>query len=126
MNVNIRGVFTMAELLNGSNPKADEALARDLGVTLSPEQDEVPPVVLGNPGYQTDAKGEPVELKRPNFYTKFNGKTWADDYAEMDKDEQRGFRAGFLAARGELVRSGGLDFFDKLTELFEWLYATKK
>lgn len=123
MNVNIRGVFTMAELLNGSNPKADEALARDLGVTLSPEQDEVPPVVLGNPGYQTDAKGVPVTMPRPKFYTKGDGTTWADTYNTMSRDEQRMFRCGFLAAKGETT---GSDLFDKLQEMYEWLFANTK
>lgn len=34
----------MKEILNGSNPSADEALCRDLGVTISRgEEDEVPP-----------------------------------------------------------------------------------
>lgn len=53
------------EIMTGRNPSADQALARDLGVTLSPEQDEVvPAVVLGNPGYETDASGKAIDVPR--------------------------------------------------------------
>lgn len=53
------------ELLTGRNPSADNRLAADLGVRIKPEeQDEVPPVVLGNAGYETDASGKAIEVPR--------------------------------------------------------------
>ncbi len=48
----------MDQLMNGSNPKADAELAAAIGCKLS---DEVPPVILGNRGYETDAAGESLE-----------------------------------------------------------------
>ncbi len=47
------------ELLTGRNPQADAELAAAIGCKLT---DEVPPVILGNPGYETDAAGEPIDL----------------------------------------------------------------
>jgi len=53
------------EIMTGRNPSADQALARDLGVTLSPEQDEVTPLVaIGPAGYTVDASGSPVDIIR--------------------------------------------------------------
>lgn len=54
----------MNEVMTGLNPSADDRLAADLGVRIVPDtQDEVPPVVLGNKGYETDASGLPIFLR---------------------------------------------------------------
>ena len=84
------------EIMNGSKPEADLAIARDLGVTLSPEQDEVtppPPVVLGNRGYETDASGKPIEMNP----------FWARVWDNLTNVEKCVFRQGMIYARSRLI-----------------------
>ena len=52
------------EIMTGLNPSADARLAADLGVRIAPDaEDEVPPVILGNKGYETDAAGRDISRK---------------------------------------------------------------
>ena len=91
------------EIMNGSKPEADLALARDLGVTLSPEQDEVtPPVVLGNRGYETDAAGKPVDIPSPAQRTE-------QVYRELTDLDRVHFRMGVNHAAGVLLAAGKLE-----------------
>lgn len=76
------------ELLNGSNPKADAELAAALNCKLT---DEIPPVVLGNPGYETDASGKPID-RLPQ------GEPFRKLYKEMNIQEQGCFRQGMIYA----------------------------
>lgn len=88
------------EIMTGRNPSADQALARDLGVTLSPEQDEIcPPVILGNKGYETDASGEPIETM-PQYRERRHREDMAN-YEEMSAERQTAFLKGFLAAKSQ-------------------------
>lgn len=106
------------EIMTGRNPSADQALARDLGVTLSPEQDEVvPAVAIGPAGYTVDAKGEPVEMPMPCDNNTVYGYKWSRVYAEMNKDEQSGFRRGILFCTSNLI---GFPMFQQLQEAFHW------
>lgn len=80
------------EIMTGLNPSADQALARDLGVTLSPEQDEIcPPVILGQGEYITDAAGKPID-RLPQ------GEPFRKHYKEMSIQEQGCFRQGMIYA----------------------------
>lgn len=85
--------LAMNEVMNGSNPAADNRLAADLGVKIKPEeQDEIcPPVVLGNPGYETDASGKPID-RLPQ------GEPFRKHYKEMTLQEQGCFRQGMIYA----------------------------
>ena len=54
-----------SEIMTGTNPAADARLAAALGTRISAaEEDEVTPVAIGNAGYETNLKGEPVSLER--------------------------------------------------------------
>jgi len=76
----------------GSTHKGDPSLARDLGVKLSPEQDEIcPPVMLGQGEYTTDAAGKPID-RLPQ------GEPFRKHYKEMSIQEQRCFRQGMIYA----------------------------
>lgn len=101
-------------IMDGTNPKADLALARDLDVTLSVEQDEVPPVILGQGEYTTDAAGKPIELK---------------DILENTHAERRkiAFERGILYARSRVTKALGLhkfgsDAYKELQRLWDELH----
>lgn len=88
------------EIMTGLNPSADQALARDLGVTLSPEQDEVTPLVaIGPAGYTVDAKGEPVETPMPTPTSKF----FRLLYESQTITEKCAFHQGMIYARNLLI-----------------------
>jgi len=106
------------EIMTGLNPSADQAIARDLGVTLSVEQDEVTPLVaIGPAGYTTNEKGEPVEMPMPCDSNTVYGDKWSKVYAEMSKEEQAGFRRGILFCTSNL---SGTDYFQRLQDAFYW------
>lgn len=86
------------EIMTGRNTSADQALARDLGVKLSPEQDEVTPLVaIGPAGYTTNEKGEPVEMPTPKV------KFWSLVYEQCSPIEKYVFHQGMIYARSLLI-----------------------
>ena len=122
MNIDESKVPTAAKgsIEAGYGPKhrGDSLAAADLGVTLSPEQDEVPPLVaIGPAGYTTNEKGEPVEMPMPGDGETVYGYKWSALYAGMSKEEQAGFRRGILFCTSNL---SGLPIFHKLHKAFHW------
>jgi len=93
----------------GSTHKGDPSLARDLGVTLSVEQDEVTPPAefVGNSlvnkpvndAARAMRKGEPVELEQTQ-----SAMIILNDYNAMNATQQSAFRTGLLYASILLVR----------------------
>lgn len=86
------------QLMTGQNPAGDNRLAADLGVTLSPEQDEIvpqPAQFVGNSLVNkpvNDAARAMRELPLPQ------GEPFRKHYKEMSIQEQGCFRQGMIYA----------------------------
>ncbi len=110
------------EIMTGRNTSADQALARDLGVKLSPEQDEVTPLAaIGPAGYTVDVSGKPVDA--PTIARMFDNKPYIDTYNELEPIEQHAFRQGVLMIKAQLV---GTKDFDAAQATYEYLWKNRK
>lgn len=93
----------MDQLMTGTNPKADAELAAAIGCKLT---DEIPPVILGQGEYTTDASGKAMTAKDLAKIIVSQNRTDADRSEHEATLLSIGFVRGIAAVREQLRKDG--------------------